>query len=291
MKIYIKASFDASMPQWLKNEFVRKGWGRNIRGDYFVDKFGVALSDAVFTDAPSGSNSLPIYLLKTDYGTSVYIPGLNDDDTAQFSGRSRKFGTIAKSKLASMSEDVVYLDLDANKVDKSTYEDPRYIYDRNGRKGKGSYGGQYYSEYSGTWKNGRARSERRDRDKSGYRIPSPEEQLTRFYTKFPERVTQKVDALYEKLISVRDQVLSDDMLNTPFDRKESTNVGNAMYRLKDAIEAYRKLLATLNSDRQLSGKDEYGWDDKDAIKSFSESVKAISNYLDEAIDDMQRGGY
>jgi hypothetical protein len=288
MKRYIKSSFDPSIPSWLKKSIDNQRY--NKLSDRLVARFGVALSDAQFLDHEE-PNSTPIYLINGDYSSAIYVPGVNDDDTIQLNGRSRKLGAISKAKLPSLATDVVWLDL-SNKVQKKDrYQDPRRIYD-GAKDNKGRYAGQYYTEpwtsydgeeHPGKWsKSGNSgRYSSRTRDKSGYEVPTPESRLERYYETFPEKVTEKVDAIYDRLIAVRDEVLNPELINTPYDRDEEMSIGNAIYRLRDAIDEYRRLIAMLDRDTgKLSNVD--SWMRESVYKEFSEKISRISNQLDEA---------
>ena len=279
MKRYIRASFDSSMPDWLKRKFNQK---YRSYGNAFVKKYGIALSDVEFLDSPT-VKSIPIYSI----GGTAYIPGVNDEEEVVVNNRWRKLGKIAKSTLESLADDIVYVDIaDAPKVPNDrNYKDPRYIYDRWGGR-NGSYGGQYLT-HNGTWSHGgnRGASEVRSRDKSGYVIPDPKEQLVRYYDMFPEKITNKVESIYQRILDVKDKVLNPDIINTPKDRNENMSIGNAIYRLKDAIEEYRDLLREMQSmDKALSDTNKY--DKKILIESVSSSIKRISDSLDEAERDL-----
>ncbi len=276
MKRYIRSSFDPTIPAWLKDKFTSSKFGS--LAEKFVNKYGVALSDAKFTTAPTG-RSLAIYKFLTKWGgTKVYIPGINDDEQLDINGRSRKLGSIAKSKLPSLAEEIVYIDLDANRVSKEDrYKDPRFIYDRGAPEGR--YGGQKYNDYKGAWLTQTASNERNSRDKSGYAVPSPESKLQRYYTMFPEKITQKIDALYNRILEVKDKVLDPAYINTPRESDETSDVGNAIYRLRDAIDSYRDLLAMLKSAESkggLSSQDTY------VLQNISKTIKRVSGWLDEA---------
>ena len=294
MKRYIRASFDSSIPSWLKNEITHQKYGR--LGEKIVQKYGVALSESQFFDEEV-PNSIPIYLIKGDYGSDVYIPGINDDNTIYLNGRSRKLGSIARSKLPTLATDVVWLDL-SNKVQKKDrYQDPRRIYD-GAKDSRGRYAGQYYTkpwtsydgeEHPGKWsKSGNSgRYSSRPRDKSGYEVPTPESRLERYYETFPEKVTEKVDAIYDRLIAARDKVLNSELINTPYDRDEEMNIGNAIYRIKDAIDEYRRLIAMLDRDTgKLSNVD--SWMRESVYKEFSEKISRISQQLDDAEKSLTR---
>ena len=270
MKRYIRASFDASMPSWLKDKLTQSRYPNYAQR--FVDKYGIALSDAKFTTAPTG-NALPIYNIVSGSSRRVYIPGLNDDEEIVINNRYRKLGKISKSTLEDLVDDVVYVDLSENRIPKKeSYKDPRYSYYHNF---KGRYAGQYYDKNRGEWRTQLPSNEVHSRDKSGYQVPSPESQLRRYYQMFPEKITAKVDKLYNRILEVRDKVLAPELINTPRDYNENMSIGNAMYRLRDAIDEYRNLLADLKKFDSATADDYY-------ISQISDSMKLISDRLDEA---------
>ena len=292
MKKYIRASISESTPDWLRRKLTNGRWGNTFK-QALLNKYHIALDKANYTSQPTSPTSKPIYLLQVDYGTVVYMPGVNDDSTESINGRYRKLGSIAKSKLPDMAVDVVYVDPsdEANKApDRSKYQDPRYSYRYSN---KGDYAGQYKKtrydresgqEYPDGWSDQgmRPSNESRSRDKSGYRIPSPEERLTEFYTRFPDKLTSKVDALYNKLIDTR-QMLVDTDFNTPRpswrDRDTGDNVdyGRAFRRFADAVDDYRDLLSNMK-DIERFGED-YG-----GISQFARTARDIS----ERVDDIQK---
>jgi hypothetical protein len=232
---------------------------------------------------------MPIYLLQTDYGDVVYIPGINDDEKRDFNGRYRKLGSLARSKLNQLAGNrVVYIDLNDpnNKVTpREKYEDPRYSYDY----GKPKYAGQYKTrrynselgDYEDTgWSESgkRGNRERRYRDKSGYVIPEPEDLLARYYEKFPNRITEKVDNVYLELRRVRDMIFSDDIISKPKTREESSSIRNAMNYFTDAVEQYRTLINKMDAEGNYVG---YGFEDRRSI-AFSNEISKIKEYLKRA---------
>lgn len=254
------------------------------------NKYHIALDKAQYSDSPT-SNSIPIYLLQTYYGNTVYCPGVNDDETTLINGRSRKLGSIAKSKLPEMAIDTVYIDLSGDNVvpTKERYRDPRRIYRHTGPDGK--YAGQYrktkydretdqdlldgWSDTGLTPSN-----ESRARDKSGYKIPTPEEKLEQYYTEFPERITDKIDTLYDKLIKTR-QMLLDSDFNSPipdyYSEEPNIDYSKAYRRFADAINDYRQLLTDMKSEFN-------GFDRGSGIARFARTVSQIS----ERVDEVQR---
>lgn len=281
---YVKASFDTSIPEWLKSKIDSRFWRYSSIPVKLRDKYGVALDKAVFEPGVGRGNSVNIYKLNND---QLYIPGINDDEEVRINGRYRRLGKLGKATLADSIQEVVHIDLNNpdNLVEKrEPYRDPRrsYYHDK-----QGYYAGQFYNDYRNEWsEKGRTPSnEVRARDKSGYKVPDPADMLTRYYENFPNQVTQKVDALYDRILDVKEKVLDPDIINTPHDRDEQMDVGNAIYRLRDAITEYRELLNLLDKESgTLKGvdSDTPWWARGDSFKSFSNKVRSISSQLDEA---------
>ena len=235
MKRYIRASLSESMPSWLRSRLSAKrgSWEYNKFKDSLLKKYRIALDRAEFLDQPT-SNSLPVYLIRDDYGNAIYAPGINDDSTVTLSGRNRKLGAISKNTLPKYVDDVVYIDLDDpnNTFEKrEKYQDPRYSYRHNER---GKYAGQYmkkkymghdehfnsiYEDEGWSAKGMTPSNERRARDKSGYKVPSPEEMVAQYYIKFPERVTQKIDRVYNRMQYVKAELMAADF-NGPNNRED-----------------------------------------------------------------------
>ena len=298
MKRYVKAAFDSSMPSWLKKSLTggRLNNYRNaVLRDAFIKK-GIALDRAQFLDHDPGAGSQPVYLLQTDYGTEVYAPGINDDSTRSFNNRYRKFGSIAKSKLLDMSADVVWINMldDSNKFNKKDrYQDPRYSYRYNSR---GDYAGQYKkAHYLGRDEEGNEmyspeewsksgmtpRNESRSRDKSGYKVPSPEQMIARFYEKYPEKLASKVEDIYQEILDAREQIFAYDFRELGEDRY-SSNVSNAYYYLSQAISEYRDMLGSIKDVEQYSSK---GYEmDTYTLRRISQFITSIRNRLNDAID-------
>lgn len=284
MKRYIHASFDTSMPEWVRRSLTGKF--SNLRSK-LIKKYGIALDRAQFLDQPT-ANSLPVYHLATDYGTQVYIPGVNDDETATFNKRNRKFGSLAKSSLPTLAVETVYIDLDDpnNMVEKrERYQDPRYTYRYSDR---GDYAGQYkHAPYIGNGEYGPEEwstagkvpsNERRARDKSGYKVPSPEERISDYYTKFPQKVTDKVDAVYDSIMEVKQELLNSDF-NKPVDDRyndAATNIASAYRTFSSVVSRYRNLLSLLDDNRMLRGRGMLG---DYSIREFSQTISYIKDDL------------
>jgi hypothetical protein len=283
MKRYIRAAFDPSMPDWMRKTL------KGHLGEKLANKYGIALDKVKVLDYdPGTADVLTIYKLRTDYGTRVYIPGVNDDETAAINKRYRKLGSIAKSKLPVMSVDIGFIDLtnpEFKLIRRERYEDPRYIYDRG--TSNGYYAGQYkmYKSspdepdvWSETGKRGR--HEVGYRDKSGYAVPTPESQIARYYSMFPEKVTDKVDAVYARLCEVRDKLFSFDF-SAPAQRGYSdASYRNATSYFASAVEEYRNVLHQLKGANfgELSDLRYWGYTPKD----FSRDLDNIKSSLDSA---------
>lgn len=297
MKRYVHASIDSSAPNWLRKELVGDKWSNSLR-DQLLKKRRIALDKVQFLDHKPEGASLPIYLLETDYGTAVYAPGINDDSTAGFNGRHRKLGSLAKSSLMDRAVDVVWIDLDDpnNFYEKrEKYQDPRRTYRYDAKQG--DYAGQYKrrdylglnrdtgeSEYGPEYWSSTGKvpsNETRARDKSGYKIPDPAQRIADYYSKFPERITDKVDAIYDRFQEVKQILMDADFSVLPEDRYGKDKFSDAYRTFSDAVRKYRDLLGMLDSNKQLKGK-EWGWDYN--LKEFSQLTRIINEYLDEVED-------
>lgn len=291
MKRYVRASFSETMPNWLRKEITTNKFRRwSDLKNKLIDK-GVALDKAEFVEGlpPTYAvNNLTFYLLNTDYGQKIYVPGVNDDDQESINGRYRKLGSIAKSKLYDMSSDVVYVDLGNEKnkaVKRERYRDPRYGYvDRNSKRAE--YGGQYknrdylgHDEYGPEYwtdKGRTFRNESRSRDKSGYQVPSPEQRIAEYYEKFPEKVTDKVDSVYEEIKAVKQELFDLD-LSVPQERYSSDNYSDAFYQFSRAVEKYRRMLS------EIAQKKDGDWSQHSyySFRELARDIKVIQEYLDE----------
>lgn len=287
MKRYIRASFDSSIPSWAKNAL-----SKETVGDKFVQQYKVPLSEVQFYEEEM-PNSVPIYLLGADYSDVVYIPGVNDDREEVFNNRWRKLGSLGKSTLNKLTKDTVWVDISNKLAPSKGYQDPRFIYDRYSRKGKGSYGGQYYSqpwtsytgeEHPGQWspEGRRGRNERNVRDKSGYVIPDPRDMLADYYTRFPDRLTNKLDDLRSKLISARDILFSEELLDRE-DDPYSTSLSNAMRRYADAVHSYKAILNNIRHQTE-DASDPYmkAYYFKDTINKIDSVKQDVNEALKEA---------
>ncbi len=172
MKWYIKASFDSSIPNWLKYAI-----SNDVSGIKYGlhSKYGnrIAFDRMKVFSEPIDNNFTPVYKLTDNSGKmQVYIPGVNDGYRIGVIGDSiytkYEFGNIDIDTIESIAEDIVYVDL-SDELNKYTphekYKDPRYNFDSE-------YAGQYYSDLDGKWVVNDVKDFPRKRDKSGYLTPN-----------------------------------------------------------------------------------------------------------------------
>ena len=265
MKRYIIASYDSSMPDWLK--------GR--AGKFALDhlKYRYAMSDAKFSKEPQ-EGSIPVYLLdevyeetkrwgetyKTSAGQYVFVPDVDSGYSAYLpAGKGyRRLNTIAKSRLKDHIIDTVYMTAPSRRDIRQDrdYVDPRY--DNNWE-----YMGQYKDEaYRYDSELGKSvRDPENDkwimpwvgyagakRDKSGYVIPDPEELYSRLYTRFPDRLKTRVneakailDEYYDKVNDAKERVLSHYDIRkgkSPYIGYGDNVYKSSMYKLGEVIRYY-----------------------------------------------------
>ena len=293
MKRYIKASITSSAPDWLRTEFTRR-FGSDLKNK-LISRYHIAIDKANFTSSPNSSSDIPIYYLQTDNWKEVYCPGANDDDTAYVNGRNRKLGSITKSKLSEMAIDIVYVDPTNpdNLIQKrERYQDPRYSYRYSskgeyvgqyqrqdylgrGEDGESQYGPMYWSESGKTPSN-----ESRARDKSGYKIPSPAQMISQYYKKFPDRITNKIDRIYDRMVDVRQQLMNVDFNNTLSDQRYENNHASVYRRFSEVISDYRKLFEYLDADRHLKNIDMFDGDSY-YVSEMSKLIRSIQQDLNE----------
>ena len=277
----IKASFDPSMPDWLKNVITR-GFDL-ISGDKVSKIFD--LSSAEFLDTPT-KHSIPIYYIDG----AVYIPGVNDDYHVQVNGRVRQLGNIAKSKLPELADDIVYVDLDqAPPVKKERYEDPRYEYSKYRHGVESEYAGQQHSDYGGEWITFIGR------DKSGYKIPDPRTMLYNYYSQPGNigKISNRLADTYDILKDIKTRIFDID-ISDPANlgrTANSTAYGNMMSRFGSAVEDYSRAYAEVKeliSDLENGGEEstsEYTLKNiLDDLRSARSRAKDVERYLDKLSD-------
>ncbi len=270
MKQYIRAAFKNWVPDWLTDD---------SKALASLNRMGIDLANATFSREPSGrGKDHPIYLVKSDYGKFVWIPGeYNDDEylTDRYDRNYKAVKYISKKNIPIL--DIVYVSKknDANfKTAKERYQDPRYIYEKYSKRPQ--YGGQYQSD-DGTWsKTGRSNGYRRtNRDKSGYVIPDPSDKLEKFYTSDAghQKLADRLQNVYESLVSLKSDLFNIDF--TQFGEYNDSDYGNMLRRFGDACRNYRLALKYLDSDNRysLSQVFPYVKDIEDDIKSIRKGIE------------------
>ena len=300
MKRYIRASMSDSLPSWASRALRGTRGYNDSLGTKLVRRYNIALDKVQALDHEPDGRSLVMYLMPKYPDNEnmninfVYIPGVNDDAEMQINGRWRKIGSVAKSKIPGMALDVAWIDLDDPNntfVSRNKYEDPRYTYRYDS---KGQYAGQYkrtnYNvdtherEFAGWSQSGMTPSnESKARDKSGYKVPKPEEMIQRFYTKFPEKITDKIDEVYAQIKDMQ-SVLLDADFNSP--TRYSSKYRNAYTRFGDAVDEYRQLLNSFGkSDGSESKYDRYYNSFASQISSIKHNLADAADYLNEIEND------
>lgn len=278
---YIRASFSPSMPSWLKKELSRSGWDSTRFKDALL-RNNVKLDTVEFLDQDPG-NAIPVYLIQDDYNQHAYTPGCVL--TLYVNGRSRDASKLGKKTLNDLIVDVVFIDRNNpnNFDDDEHYKDPRYITDRDRLGFSNYYYGGQYKKFDGTWseRGQLGRNELSSRDKSGYKVPSPEEKIKDYYMRFPEKMTSKIDSLYDDIIELQQDIFSPERINDP---NTGSDYGNAMYRLRDAIDAYKRLLKII--DRETGEFKDRGWGSSYKSADFSDAVNEVRNSIKRAKENL-----
>lgn len=260
MKRYIRASYDSSMPDWLKTDA-----GKMALND-LNQKY--AMSRATFSKTPT-EGSIPIYLLdevykdekkwgeiyKVSAGQYVYVPEFANWHSRYFSTESsfRSIDKVARSRFEGHILDTVYMAAPLrSEIQKDRgYMDPRYA---RGFQGKVSYAGQtawhdsHYNSETKQWEEDEEAqySVPTGRDKSGYQLPKPEDLYKRLYQRFPDRLKGRLneakailDEYYDKLEKAKNDLFSKyDIRKGKTPRYYGENYKSPSYQLEDAIQYY-----------------------------------------------------
>lgn len=237
-----------------------------------MNELHLKLDTANFLDHPT-ENSVAIHLLETDNDLVVYAPGYNDNDSAKFNYQWRDFGKLGKKTLKDRILDTIYIDLDDPSnfdTDNEHYRDPRfeYYYDTNGQ-----YAGQYKDDYG--WEDYLGRGKR---DKSGYLIPNPEDRIRDYYEKFPDKVTDKIDSLYENIVKLQQEIFTPERIKTKSSKHNSVFWGynSSVVHLKDAIVAYQELLDLVDNGFDVT--------DKDNLHKFTDAIIKVRREIERSRD-------
>lgn len=239
----VEEAYDPSIPDWLK------GGRSGSKMQDFKGTFDLSNAQYIPLNKDEFTNTDPIWK-DSDYikifntpegvyatdGTRDYIGKYQDiyygtDKNGKY--RQKRFSNTSRKNLIDMATDIGYIkksdveDSDTNARKYGRYKDPR-------TDNRGNYVGQKYSDYSDTWLTGNGR------DKSGYKIIDPKNMMARYYNVEGIEDVQKVlDRYYNKLIEIRDEIISLDFRKF---NDNSFGMGASLYHyFQGAIEDYNHL--------------------------------------------------
>ena len=319
MKQYIRATYDISIPKWLKN----KNANNKSALEYLNHRY--AMSQAKFYKEPQ-PDSVPIHLLYEVYRKEerrggdywyneipeyVYIPSMSYGHSDVFveygSGKFRSLPNVAKSKLAQHIVDTVYMVApmrsDANQG--RDYVDPRYARNSWEANAPWEYAGQT-PEYEERWNPETHKYESTDRvsswetqsgrDKSGYKIPNPEDLYAKLYARFPNVIQNRVDNVkaildeyYDKIDNAKSLIFSQyDIRKGKAISMYGRSYDTPFYHLHDAIYHYGELYKTfercINEDGSVDSRkladfvNSNGYDGLNhVLRSIDDSLTKIHN--------------
>ena len=314
MKQYIRAAYDASAPKWLRNS--------NEYNKAAVERlnFQYAMSQAKFYRDPQ-PNSIPIHLLYEVYKREqrrgeyyyddipeyVYVPSESGAAYNIFveygSGKFRSLPNVAKSKLNQHIVDTVYMVAPKRAESRQgrDYVDPRYEKDSWAINYPWKYAGQT-PEYEETWNRETHRYERTNkisswnttsgRDKSGYKIPNPEDLYAKLYQRFPNIIQTRLnkvkgilDEYYDKIDAAKNLIFSQYDIRKG---KAISMYGRAydtpFYHLHDAIYTYGQVYSTfekcINEDGSIDSKKLADFVNGNGYDGLSHKLSAIDDSLD-----------
>lgn len=288
MKKYIKASFDNEIPDWLRKD---KGALLNL------NRIGINLKSMDVASSPSGrGKDYPIYLIGTPYRPFVWIPGIYNDNEQVMNPNSKYYEAVKYVPKKYLDiRDVVYLSKTDYRKEPDLsrgYKDPRYVYDRNSKR-RGQYAGQYRREGwkpnspFGKWSTGGMRN----RDKSGYEIPDPQEKLKNFYVtsgdQGAKRLAARLEQVYNKLVDLKARIFDIDFKDFGVDYNgepdySSTAYQNILSIFGDTCRNYRIALKNVERAQKISDtyhKEYYIEDALDYIKACERKIPDIEKAI------------
>lgn len=269
----LKEDFSNNMPYWLYNT-LKSRYGRTLR-DKLLRK-GINLSNVKVTvrSVPSfteynqliANNVLPILLL--DHNT-VYIPGINNDETFEINGRYRRLGNVSIETLLSKATSFGYIDLNNPDNLITNLKQERKLAKQGAEfRGKGQW--QDYptlknSEGYTIYKNNKPVYDKTTSawitsstlDKSGYLLPDPDKYAKKLDNVGLSDYGVRLKSYYKKLTDLKnniiDRIISLDITDSE-SRQTSQKLRNALSNLDDAAHGYRELTRGINRvlDKDIS---------------------------------------
>ena len=264
MRFYVNASFNNAdtIPDWLKKDKS----ALKVLNNAGYDLYNLSLKPK--KTGKLEDNIVIYYIHDPDsyrYPDFVWIPGLYNDGHSMRNPRNGDWTDvkyIAKKNLDIRG--VLYaVKADSRKPEKEKYVDPRYgINDGYGNHKQPKYMGQY--KRNGTWSSKGARDvswdDKTARDKSGYKIPKPEDRVAGYYSKglADDRLRSKIDNLYEELQDLKEDIFSLDV-DSYFERNDLPgyySTGDRAYleifgQFAQAVRDYKSMLKQVDSLKEL----------------------------------------
>ena len=108
--------------------------------------------------------------------------------------------------------------------------------------------------------------------------------IREYYTKFPEKITDKIDAVYDRMLEVRQELMDADF-NTLGERDSyDTNIENAYADFGRAVRDYKDLLriaAKIKENPEYAASDFsfYQQDLARTIDSIKSELASVEKYL------------
>ena len=269
----LKEDFSSNMPYWLYNT-LKSQYGRTLR-DNLLRK-GINLSNVKVTvrSVPSSAeykqltanNVLPILLL--DHNT-VYIPGINNDETYEINGRYRHLGNVSIETLLSKATSFGYIDLNNPDNLITNLKQERKLAKQGAEfRGKGQWqdyptlkdskgytifknNKPVYDKTNSTWLTSSKL------DKSGYALPDPDKYAKKLDNVGLSDYGVRLKSYYKKLTDLKnniiDRIISLDITDSE-SSQTSRKLRNALSNLDDAANGYRELTKSINRvlDKDIS---------------------------------------
>ena len=288
MRFYVNASFNNAdtIPDWLKKD---KG-ALNV-----LNKNGYDLHNLSLNPKKTGKldENLVIYYIhdsdsyrQQDF---VWIPGLYNDGHSMrnpYNGDWTDIKYIAKKNLDIRG--VLYaVKADNRKPERERYVDPRYsVEDHYGRPTSPKYMGQFKDKRTGSWSSKGAREiswdEKSARDKSGYRIPRPEDKIATYYGGIASgKLDKKISDIYEELQDLKEDIFSLD-IDSYFERNDLPgyySTGDRAYQeilsqFAQIVRSYKSMLKKVDSLKELPEQNRTS-----TVKDIVSTVKNISSTI------------
>ena len=286
MRFYVNASFNNAdtIPDWLKKD---KGALKVLNNNGY-DLYNLSLNPK---KTGKLEDNLVIYYIhdpdswrQQDF---VWIPGLYNDGHSMRNPRNGDWTDVkymAKKNLDIRG--VLYaVKADSRKPEREKYVDPRYsLHDGYSNYKQPRYMGQY--KKNGTWSSKGAREvswdDKTARDKSGYKIPKPDDRLASYYSGFASgNLDKKINDLYDNLQDLKEDIFSLD-IDTYFERNDIPgyySTGSSAYRellsrFGEIVRDYKSILKKVDSLKELPEQNRVA-----VIKEIINKIKDTSSSI------------